>query len=97
MQRKTTDEPTDEFIGVLELLEWQERAVLTLKAIEGFNSRQIGYCLAMSTPSAWVLSRRTHRAVCKLLESKTTRWDTPESFYRSFEKSIEEEIGGDSL
>ena len=82
----------DETVDVLSELEWKERAVLTLKALEDYDIRQIGYCLSISAASAWVLSHRTHRAVRKRLKNKTSRWDAPEPFYRSFEKSLEEEI-----
>jgi DNA-directed RNA polymerase specialized sigma24 family protein len=95
LKKERMDHLEDETIEVLEPLEWRERAFLTLRALEGYDTGQIGYCLRMNAVSTWMLSRRTRRAVRKLLKSKTTRWDTPEAFCRSLQKMLDEEIRGD--
>ena len=79
---------------ILCLLEWRERAVLTLRALEDFNTEEIAYCLDMPKVPVYYLSWRLSHAVRRLLEQNKYPWDTLDAFYHSFERLLDEEIGG---
>lgn len=80
---------------ILGSLEWQERAILTLKALEGFDEEVIAFCLDMPKVPVYYLSWRLTCTVRKLLEQNTGYpWETLDAFYASFAEVLEEEIAG---